>query len=56
MTEENKVTTAKVLKNITSVGYVGYISLEMKPTTLVNLYTSIHIFQEIVLYSKNLCG
>lgn len=49
ITEENKTMTARVLKNITSVGYAGYISLEMKTTTPDKLCTSIHLLQEIVL-------
>jgi hypothetical protein len=49
MTSRNKATTARVLKNIASVGYTGYISLEMKLTTLSKIYSSVSIFVNLML-------
>jgi sugar phosphate isomerase/epimerase len=52
MTEENKATTARVLKNIASVGYAGYISLEMKTCTIAKLYRSLLDFVEMTVLDK----
>jgi len=49
MTEENKARTARVLKNIASVGYSGYISLEMKTAPTSTIYRSVQLFADLAL-------